>query len=173
MATAYLERNQTPLNKHGKPIENLDLSSSNYTDHDTELLAASLRLNTTYTGGLNLSDNLITDLGVLDLTSALSYSATPIRSIDLSGNRLNERSGILLGDYLSMPNNKLVELALTRCSVGLMGLQRIMESLSSNSTLTSLRLGEVPQKGLEVISRYLPKCTLLHFELTADGEWDE
>ena len=170
----YLERNQVPLDKQGKPIQTLNLSESNYTDGDMEGLSASLRKNTCFTGGIDLSNNRITDLGVLELTESLSSSLTPITALDLSGNNLKERSGIYLGNYLGIQNNPLQELSIDRCNVSSIGLQRILENLPENKKLRTLRLGEVSAQGVSIIASYLPSAQkLINITLSQEGEWDE
>lgn len=169
---SFLARNEQPKDSEGKSLPSLDYSESSFNDSHAKTLSQNLLNNTTFTGGILLPRNFITDQGVLDLCSSLTRSGTPLTVLDLSYNNLKGRSGLYIGNYLGVNKNPLTELSMNGCHLGEMGLRRVLESLPTNSTLKSLSIGQLTENSIYLLAQYIPQCRKLHYlALEQLGDW--
>lgn len=160
---ASLSQNLNPMDSFGKELSSISAVSSSLKDKDVQALAKAFELNSVFSGGLYLQENLITDLGILYLTKSLSTSACRIIYLNLSYNNLKEKSGIYIGDLLNA-NYPIKELYLRGNCVETLGVQRICESFEI-CELQILDIGIIHDSGLTILSKYLPRCKNLK-ELT-------
>lgn len=110
--------------------------------------------------GLYLSNKLLTDLEVLNLTRDLQTAEKKVDELDLSYNNLKDRSGVFIGNLIAS-GYKLKKLKLTGCSIEKDGVQRIFESLHTNSPLKEIDIGLITDFGLNIIAKYVPRSEKL------------
>ncbi|CAG9335147.1 unnamed protein product [Blepharisma stoltei] len=125
--------------------------------------------------GIILSNKLLTDLEVLNLTRELQRADTKAKVIDLSFNNLKDRSGVYIGNLLAQGYD-LKTLKLTGCCIEKDGVQRILETLNNSSKLRSLDIGQVSDIGLSILAKYVPrseKLKYLAFQEFSEGCWTE
>lgn len=86
----------------GHPYKELDLEGEEFeklSDMDVKALAEALQKNAVFRGEIDLSGNNLSDLAALYLSSALG-SRDLAKALDLSDNKLGEKSGVFIGDVL-------------------------------------------------------------------------
>ena len=166
---SYLEKNEKPTDSFGCELDIISGVQSNLKDQDVQKLSAALEKNSVFQGGINLQENLLTDLSVLYLTRSLKVSKCQISYLNLSYNNLRERSGVYIGDLLG-EGYKLRELSLQGCCVDGLGVQRIFENLTGESKLRALDIGIVHTSGLLAIAKHLPLISKLRRLAVQQGE---
>ena len=165
----FLSKNKLPEDRSGREISALSYSKLSLNDENVCEIAKALKKNNVFSGALDLSCNLISDLGVLKLIRSMKTSS--IQKLDLSFNNLNDRSGIYIGDYLGQPNS-LKELYLVGCNLEKDGLQRVVENLK-HSQLEAAGLGLVSDFGLGVLAEHVSGVDLKYLGLEEGSFWSE
>ena len=170
---SYLDKNEQPTDSFGRVLDTIRAPSSNLKDNDIQNLAKALEKNSVFKGGIDLQENLLTDLSILYLAKSLENSLCQITVLNLSFNNLKEKSGVYIGDLLATGYG-LKELYLRSCCVDSLGVQRIFEKLPENSNLRVLDIGIVHNTGLEIIAKYLPSINKLKSLMFQQGnQWSE
>ncbi|XP_064641786.1 F-actin-uncapping protein LRRC16A-like isoform X4 [Lineus longissimus] len=89
-------------------------------------------------------------------TALLSNSGSPLHTLDISGNQIEDRGIIHLASPLGKLSKGIVKLNLARCNLTPKGINRLAESLGSNkftsSTLTTLCLAGNSLRGDDITS---------------------
>ena len=119
--------------KHNTRLEELDISRSKFNLHNCISLASVTRP----PGRLILEDCGIDDEGAIELGRLIAQNT--VTTLDLHGNPISAKGGTTIAEMLPR-NTSLRELDLICESIGLEGTQKLIDSLSQNSTLAILQL---------------------------------
>ncbi|XP_073694426.1 NACHT, LRR and PYD domains-containing protein 12-like [Garra rufa] len=161
------------LQSSNSVLRELDLSNNELQDSGVKLLSDGLK--SCKLEILRLSKCKLTGQSFESLSSALQFSNSVLRELDLSNNDLQDSGVKLLSDGLKSPNCKLEILRLSACMVTEEGCGYLSSALSSNpSHLRELDLSynHPGDSGVKLLSEKLedPNCTLdkLNVELGGD-----
>ena len=135
---------------HNSTLKGLYLSNNSISDDGAVALAQALHHNSTLEW-LYWSNNSISDAGAVALAQALHHNST-LKKLDLSNNSISDTGAVALAQALQN-NSTLWELYLNgNDAIGEEGTYQLVQSLTVNTSISSLRL---PEKCTE----YATQCT--------------
>lgn len=113
-------------------LRDLELSYTNFTDSEMEILSTGLMSTNCTLEVLSLSHNKLTEKGCKTLASALSSKPSQLRELDLSYNDVQDSGMMMLCDVLMNPHCGLKTLSLSFCKVTRDGCASLASVLRSN-----------------------------------------
>jgi hypothetical protein len=116
----------------------LDMSHCNLTDADVAILATTLSQKSTFVSALDLSDNLIGEIGARHLALALP-SNSQLNDLSLNQNQLLDGGASALSDGLKQ-NSAIRDLGLARNGIGDAGTRALAGMLEQTANLVAFNL---------------------------------
>jgi Ran GTPase-activating protein (RanGAP) involved in mRNA processing and transport len=154
-------------------LRTLDLSSNHFDEEGIHELTTALSLNSTLTE-LNLNWNSFGSKGAQYLGDLLRHSST-LKTLHLRGTGIGITGTQRITEALQTGKSPLTSLDLGANNIEDLGAFHIAEMLSSNNTLTSLDLGDsqIKDQGIEYIVRSLQYYNTSLLELNLEDEFKE
>ncbi|XP_062895448.1 LOW QUALITY PROTEIN: NACHT, LRR and PYD domains-containing protein 12-like [Mobula hypostoma] len=153
-------------------LTELNLSGNKLGDSGVKLVSAALRNPECKLQELWLDNVGLTDSGAEDLASALSTNPS-LTMLDLSDNELGDSGVKLMSAALRNPECKIRKLRLDRVGLTDSGAEDLASALSTNPSLTELRLSdnELGDSGVKLVSAALrnPECKVQELQLRNVG----
>ena len=118
-------------------LEHLNISSSELSPKDVELLSSMLQTNHTLKF-FNIKDCDIDSMGAHHIADALCINSS-LETIVLDLNSLKDQGAIALALMLTR-NKSLKELCLRHCSITQVGISRLTDALNTNHSITVIKL---------------------------------
>jgi hypothetical protein len=76
-----------------------------------------------------------------------------LSEINLSGNKMGSKAGVFIGDpLLNNPDYRIFRIIFENISLGIEGLQRMMDAANENKNIKHLHLGIITDEGLLLLA---------------------
>ena len=127
--------------KGNKTIKKISVSKTDMTDRVLESAVNYIAADTSQIVDLDLSRNLITDLGLSAFATALKFNKT-IKYLNLSSNHIKEKGLEELAEMLVQPDCPIQELSLSTNKINNEGIKILADILPLNTSLKMLDLSK-------------------------------
>ena len=150
-------------------IQNLDISSSKFSEENSVSLASVLQQSDCQLKELNIQSCVITDEGATQLATALTHNHS-LTELDMEDNFIADSGAAALGHML-MHNAVLSELKLVGCDITSEGAVQLATALSGNTTLQTLDISFnlIGIEGVEAVSKIIKNNKTRELTANDDG----
>lgn len=159
-------------------MENIFLSGIQLTDENVENLMQSFKNNTTFNGGIYLSDNLLTDQAGLAIAELLKTN-NRIHTLSLSNNpKISYKTAVFISEALkSYPKSyPITNLEFAGIDLEELGIRQLCELLTANNEIKMIVLGKIDDLSLKLLGENIskfPGVQTIRFEESDKSKWSQ